>query len=219
VPGTRERAAQHAVHPVLRGDDDRVHRLRPHVGAHRARTGQGHRRPEGEARRVHLRARRAGEAGTAEPGGGTHPRAGPAREPRAARSHPGTRKSRRPVSMEGMKHIRVRANVVYLMLVLFGLAIAVKLFTIQLVEGDKWLAKAGTVATAWRTVVPERGNIFSEDGRMLATSVPVYDVYMDMLAGGLTEPLFSDSLPQLAECLASVFPDRSATDRRRALAD
>jgi cell division protein FtsI (penicillin-binding protein 3) len=121
--------------------------------------------------------------------------------------------------MEGMKHIRLRANVVYLMLVLFGLAIAVKLFTIQLVEGDKWLAKAGTVATAWRTVVPERGNIFSEDGRMLATSVPVYDVYMDMLAGGLTEPLFSDSLPQLAECLASVFPDRSATDRRRALAD
>ncbi|MBK9762203.1 MAG: hypothetical protein IPO87_02300 [Flavobacteriales bacterium] len=76
------------------------------------------------------------------------------------------------------KQLRARANMVYFSVVLFAMAIAVKLFTIQLVEGDKWRARAETVSTTYRIVQPDRGHIYSEDGRLLATSVPEYDVRM-----------------------------------------
>ena len=33
----------------------------------------------------------------------------------------------------------------------------------------------------------ERGSIFSEDGNMLSTSIPVFDIYVDFGADGLRE--------------------------------
>ena len=33
----------------------------------------------------------------------------------------------------------------------------------------------------------ERGTIYSEDGQMLSTSIPTFDIYMDMEADGLRE--------------------------------
>ena len=104
--------------------------------------------------------------------------------------------------MTDNKQFRARANMVYVTIVLFAFAIAVKLFTIQIAEGEKWLAKAGTVSTTYRTVQPDRGHIYSEDGRLLATSVPEYEVRMDMMASGLTNELFRDNIDSLSERLA-----------------
>ena len=33
----------------------------------------------------------------------------------------------------------------------------------------------------------ERGTIYSEDGQMLSTSIPTFDIYIDFNADGLTE--------------------------------
>ena len=121
--------------------------------------------------------------------------------------------------MTDNKQFRARANMVYVTIVLFAFAIAVKLFTIQIAEGEKWLAKAGTVSTTYRTVQPDRGHIYSEDGRLLATSVPEYEVRMDMMASGLTNELFRDNIDSLSERLAVLFGDRSATEYKRDLTD
>lgn len=121
--------------------------------------------------------------------------------------------------MTDNKQFRARANMVYVTIVLFAFAIAVKLFTIQIAEGEKWLAKAGTVSTTYRTVQPDRGHIYSEDGRLLATSVPEYDVRMDMMASGLTDELFRDNIDSLSERLSDLFEDRSATEYKRDLTD
>ncbi|MEZ4791851.1 MAG: penicillin-binding protein [Flavobacteriales bacterium] len=121
--------------------------------------------------------------------------------------------------MTDNKQFRARANMVYVTIVLFAFAIAVKLFTIQIAEGEKWLAKAGTVSTTYRTVQPDRGHIYSEDGRLLATSVPEYDVRMDMMASGLTDELFRDNIDSLSERLSDLFGDRSATEYKRDLTD
>lgn len=121
--------------------------------------------------------------------------------------------------MTDNKQFRARANMVYVAIVLFAIAIAVKLFTIQIAEGDKWLAKAGTVSTTYRTVPPDRGHIYSEDGRLLATSVPEYDVRMDLMASGLTDDLFRANIDSLSLRLAALFGDRSATEYKRDLTD
>jgi len=121
--------------------------------------------------------------------------------------------------MSDNKQLRARAHMVYLTVVVFALAIAVKLFTIQLVEGDKWRAKAEHMATMYRTVQPDRGHIYSEDDRWLATSVPEYEVRMDMVPDGLTDELFRNNIDSLSWHLAHLFGDRTAQEYRRDLTD
>jgi len=117
------------------------------------------------------------------------------------------------------KQLRARDNMVYIVMVLFALAISVRLFTIQLVEGEEWRAKAEHVATTYRTVQPDRGHIYSEDGRLLATSVPEYDVRMDMIPDGLSEEMFSSKVDSLAIRLSQLFGDRTAVEYKRDLVD
>ncbi len=114
--------------------------------------------------------------------------------------------------MNDDRSVRIRSWSVYAALVLFGAAITVRLFTIQLAEGDKWRAQARNVATAMRTVQPDRGHIFSDDGRLLATSVPQYEVRMDMLADGLTSDLFHAHVDSLGLALADLFGDRTGRE-------
>ncbi|MFZ1331816.1 MAG: penicillin-binding transpeptidase domain-containing protein, partial [Flavobacteriales bacterium] len=104
-------------------------------------------------------------------------------------------------------------------MVLFALAISVRLFTIQIVEGEQWRAKAEHVATTYRIVQPDRGHIYSEDGRLLATSVPEYDVRMDMIPDGLSEEVFSSKVDSLAIRLAQLFGDRTSVEYKRDLVD
>ena len=119
--------------------------------------------------------------------------------------------------MEIQRTLRLRAYLVYGLLIVFALSIAVKLFTIQLVEGDKWVARSEHVATAYRTVQPDRGHIYSEDGRFLSTSVPEYEVRMDLMADGLSDELFRAELDPLCQALSELFADRTAADYRRDL--
>ncbi|MBP9160377.1 MAG: penicillin-binding protein [Flavobacteriales bacterium] len=116
--------------------------------------------------------------------------------------------------MNEEKGLRLRTTVVYGALLLFSTAIAVKLFTIQLVEGDKWRAKAVNVATAMRTVPSDRGALLSDDGRLLATSVPEYEVRMDMRADGLKAGTFAENIDSLSLCLSNLFGDRTAGEYR-----
>ncbi|MFT3884884.1 MAG: penicillin-binding protein [Flavobacteriales bacterium] len=121
--------------------------------------------------------------------------------------------------MNEQKTLRLRIYLVYSVLVLFAAAIAVKLFFIQLVEGDKWRAQAINVATAVRSVQPDRGHIYSDDGRLLATSVPEYEVRMDMRTEGLTEEAFKANVDSLALGLSRLFGDRSKEEYKRDLVD
>ncbi len=117
------------------------------------------------------------------------------------------------------KHLRLRIGIIYGCLLVFAIAIAVKMFTIQLVEGDKWRAQAQQVVMAVHEVMPDRGVIYSDDGRLLATSVPEYEVRWDARAEGLTNEVFRNSIDSLAQGLSDVFGDRSATQYKNDLMD
>ncbi len=66
----------------------------------------------------------------------------------------------------------------------------------------------------------ERGSIYSEDGNMLSTSIPVFDIYVDFAADGLREKngkRFYDNLDSLSISLAGLFKDASITSYRKLL--
>ena len=64
-------------------------------------------------------------------------------------------------------------------LLIFGIGIGYKLFYLQFVEGEKYRKIAEDKTLKSFTVNSVRGNIFSEDGSLLATSATKYDIYFD----------------------------------------
>ena len=80
------------------------------------------------------------------------------------------------------KNISYRIYIVAFVIFLMAVAIVVKLTNIQWVEGDYYrkLAKERTVRNF---VIPaNKGNIYSADGSLLATSIPNYTVRFDAIA-------------------------------------
>jgi cell division protein FtsI (penicillin-binding protein 3) len=100
------------------------------------------------------------------------------------------------------KHISYRIYLVAFAIFLMAIGIAVKLTNIQWVEGDYYrkLAKERTVKNF---VIPSnKGNIYSADGSLLATSIPNYVIRFDALAPKTEE--FEKNVVALSDSLATV---------------
>ena len=62
---------------------------------------------------------------------------------------------------------------------IFGIAVVVKLLTIQYVNGDKYRDLAESRIIEDRPIPANRGNVYSVNGNLLATSIPKYDIRID----------------------------------------
>lgn len=102
------------------------------------------------------------------------------------------------------RDISWRVNLVFLLLCGFALLIIGMGFKIQIYEGDSLRQQSASI-TRMDTIEGERGNIYAEDGRLLATSLPFFDLRMDMRV--LSDSLVTQ-LDTLAASLASYFKDR-----------
>src|ERR1041385_1547181 len=121
------------------------------------------------------------------------------------------------MAVEPQRQVMRRIYLVYALMCLFGGAIIFQVFRLQFAEGEYWKKKADSLSTAYINIEASRGNIFSEDGDLLATSVPVYDIYMDMKAPGITKELFYKSVDSLALSFSQIFGDRTFQDYKKDL--
>lgn len=110
------------------------------------------------------------------------------------------------------KKIVNRARLVFLCIGLFSLFIVGKILVIQFVDGAKWKTKVDRITTDLREIKPVRGNIYAGNGDMLATSIPIYEIRMDMLADGLSQERYDANIDSLAICLSNLFEDRSPAE-------
>ena len=119
--------------------------------------------------------------------------------------------------MQVKKDIMWRIIGSFLLMCIMGLLIVGQIFRIQVVEGEMWRQRADSFTLALRSIDANRGNIFSSDGRLMSTSIPIYDVRMDTRADGLTQEIFRAGIDSLSNCLSDLFRDKSASDYRRLL--
>ena len=98
------------------------------------------------------------------------------------------------------KQFLYRLYLVAGILVFLGFGIGYKIFHIQYVDGDNYrqLAKNKTIQNF--TISPERGNIFSDDGSLLAASTTSFDIYFDAVT--VSDNNFSKYSNQLSEKLS-----------------
>ena len=119
----------------------------------------------------------------------------------------------------------------FLIVVLFatvGLCIVVKAAIIMFKERGYWNEVADRFVKENVLVDPNRGNILSTDGKLLASSLPEYTLYMDFMVSDPDEnrkakeqakkdSLFKANLNDLCEGLHNIFPDRSAASFKQHL--
>lgn len=116
------------------------------------------------------------------------------------------------------KNIVFRFGIVYVFIVVAFLLVIYKIVTIQFFERENWLALAAKNVKTNIEVKANRGNIFSSDGRLLASSIPTYYIYMDLRVPALQEnngQLFLENIDSLSLCLSNFFKDKSPAEYKR----
>jgi cell division protein FtsI (penicillin-binding protein 3) len=85
-------------------------------------------------------------------------------------------------------------------------------------EGKKW-REVGEKETVIRdrVILPKRGNIYTYDGKLLATTEPLYSIYMDFWADGIRKDTLEKYVDGLSKELARKFPDRSAAQYKNVI--
>lgn len=124
--------------------------------------------------------------------------------------------------MEVKKDILWRVYLCFIGMVLFGVAILVKVFIVQNVEGNYWRSMADSLHTRYISLDADRGTIYSEEGRMLSTSIPYFNLRVDFAADGLREnkgKIFKDNVDSLSICLSRLFRDHTPAEYKRILKD
>ena len=111
------------------------------------------------------------------------------------------------------KKIMIRYSFIILVMVLVGLAIVFKAGVIMFAERQYWKDVADRFVKENVTVRPNRGNIISSDGQLMASSLPEYKIYMDFKAGGqLKDSLLMLYLDSICDGLHQIFPDKSKAE-------
>ena len=107
----------------------------------------------------------------------------------------------------------LRYTFIILLMVLVGLAIVFKAGVIMFAERQYWQDVADRFVKENVTVRPNRGNIISSDGQLMASSLPEYKIYMDFKAGGeLKDSLLMLYLDSICDGLHQIFPDKSKAE-------
>lgn len=122
--------------------------------------------------------------------------------------------------MEVKRDILWRVYISFICIVLFAVVVLGKTFYIQRFQGNYWRSMSDSLHQKIESIDAERGTIYSEDGQMLSTSIPTFDIYIDFLADGLREKngiRFDTSINAFSNALAKYFGDKSATDYKRDL--
>ena len=109
---------------------------------------------------------------------------------------------------------------VAVLLTLIGVAVIVKAGYTMTAKKSYWETVANRQKSDSDSVRPNRGNILSCDGQLLASSIPEYKIFMDYQAGGNADTVWvrkRDSiwyadLDSLCRGLNVIFPERSAEE-------
>lgn len=111
--------------------------------------------------------------------------------------------------MSADRVIRLRVYLCFMGMCLFALAILAKGSMVIFKEGPKLKAYADSLYTDVEILQPERGNIYTEDGSLLSSSIPEFDIRIDLVT--INNDTFKKYLPTLTHRLAQILDDKGRT--------
>ena len=125
---------------------------------------------------------------------------------------------------KGQKNVKrsilARVRLVFFAGVLLAFAIAYRIIHIQYIDGDEWRAKSNSFSK--KEIKANRGNIYADDGSLLATSLPLYRLGFDPSVGRKEKKLveiFEKGVDSLALLLSQKFGTYSKQQYKDQLID
>jgi cell division protein FtsI (penicillin-binding protein 3) len=122
--------------------------------------------------------------------------------------------------VEVKRDILWRVYLSFLGVIVLGFIVLGRAVYIQRFEGDHWRSMSDSMHQKFIELDAERGTIYSEDGQMLSTSVPYFDLYIDFGADGLREKngkRFKENLDSFARSLSQFFEDKTTAEYKKDL--
>ena len=105
-----------------------------------------------------------------------------------------------------------RSGIVYFAVVLIAVAIIIRILVLQFIQHGKWTAMSEKYVYQTTEMPANRGDILTYDGRLLASSVPYYTIYMDTRSTGMSASTWSNGINGLSAGLAKFLGERSAAE-------
>ncbi len=115
------------------------------------------------------------------------------------------------------KDILWRVYLLFFAVFLFAVAIVAKMVYIQFKEGPALMEIAKTQELKEFTLHASRGNILARDGSLLATSIPVFEIRMDVANTNVSDEVFNSKVDSLAYRLSELFGNKSQQEYKRSL--
>lgn len=110
--------------------------------------------------------------------------------------------------MDLRRTILLRYSGILAFVLIFSVAIVGRIVYIQFSASDKWDVRLESLENQTEVVQGNRGNICSTNGRVLATSVPFYEIRFDLAAPGVRK-VFNNEVDALSGELSKVFMDKT----------
>ena len=117
------------------------------------------------------------------------------------------------------KKVMPRYSAIAIIMTLMAVAIVGKAFYIMTAKHDYWMKVAERQKKDSVTVKPNRGNILSCAGQLMASSLPEFKVYMDFqaLSTAKNDSLWDVKQDSICQGLHKIFPEKSAEEFKRSL--
>jgi cell division protein FtsI (penicillin-binding protein 3) len=122
--------------------------------------------------------------------------------------------------VEIKRDILWRVYLSFLGVVVLSVIVLGRAFYIQRFEGAYWRSMSDSLHQRYVELDADRGTIYSEDGQMLSTSIPFFDIYIDFGAEGLREKggkRFRENIDSFALTLSGFFKDKPVNAYKREL--
>ncbi|MBK7131464.1 MAG: transpeptidase family protein [Bacteroidales bacterium] len=112
-----------------------------------------------------------------------------------------------------------RSGIVYFAIAILAAALLVRILILQTVQRGKWTDMGEKYVYKTAEVPANRGDILTNDGRLLASSVPYYTIYMDTRSTGMSGATWSNGINGLSAGLARLVGERSAAGWKSAITE
>lgn len=121
---------------------------------------------------------------------------------------------------------KIKGDIIGRVTLLYGLFAVLSIVVIVVIvlvqvgsSGDTLRQRGERYAHDSEILLAQRGNILSDDGRVLTTSIPMYELRMDFAAPGLLDSVFNSSISALSDSLANFFGNKSAEEYQEDLTE
>ena len=112
-----------------------------------------------------------------------------------------------------------RGGLIYIAIALLAVALLVRIIILQYVQRTKWADMSEKYVYKTAEMPANRGDILTSDGRLLASSIPYYTIYMDTRSSGMSSSTWADGINGLSAGLAQLLGERSAAGWKSAITE